>query len=530
MSNHDPLNPEPSQCAACGVKNALEDRTDEWGDTYTICTTEGCSYDQHLGAMADAMRAEKAAAKPPRHTASDGEFYPLTDYGNAQRFSKQHGDDLRWCEETGKWLIWSGERWATDRTGEVMRRAKQTARSIYEEASAQEDKSARKRLADHAKASESATRLKAMIDLAKSEPSIPVTVEQLDTDPFKLNVLNGTLDLRDGTFSKHRRSDLITKLAPIEYDPNATCPHYDAVMDRSMAGNTELIRYIDRLGGLCLTGDIRHHILPIFWGDGQNGKSTIIDLWVWMLGDYASWAPESLMTTRSGDEHPTEVADLCGKRLVVASETDEGKKLRIGMVKRLTGDAVLKGRYMRRDYFSFTRTHKSILVTNNKPRITEDSAAIWRRVKLIPFTVEIPEEEQDAALPEKLRDEAAGVLARLVRGCQDWRDNGYDLCEPAVVARATDEYRHDEDPLTEFVEQHCHFADWATVTRKELWDAYQRYAQNAGIRHPLGKQGLYGRMRKLEGVQEGYDRSHGKTQRVFKGIGLAFNGSMTNVS
>jgi putative DNA primase/helicase len=453
---------------------------------------------------------------------------PRTDYGNAQRFARDHGNDVRYCYATAQWFTFNGYRWCPDTTGQIMRRAKQTAIGIYREAAHAEDENERKALGDHAKASQSATRLKAMIDLAKSEPGIPVTVEQLDAAPWLLNTLSGTLNLYTGELYAHNRDDLITKLAPVEYDPAATCPAWETFLDRIFGSNTWLIEYVERLLAFSLTGDIRHHILPIAYGEGANGKSTLFDVAQHIAGDYACPAPESLLTTRTGNEHPTEIARLAGKRLVVASETDESKSLRIGLVKKLTGDEHLSGRYMRQDYFTFQRTHKTFLMTNNKPRISEDSSAIWRRVKLIPFTVTIPEAERDPDLPDRLKAEAPGILARLVQAAQRWIDDHYDLCEPGEVSQATEDYRADENPLGDFIEQRCILMPSANVTRHELWEAYSKWASENGEKYPLGRRALFERIRKLDGVEEGQARSGGKMQRVFKGIGLAFNGAMSH--
>jgi putative DNA primase/helicase len=470
-------------------------------------------------------KKKKRSRSKPKQPEKRAE-YPQTDYGNAQRLNRDHGSEVRYCFATGQWLIFNGYRWCPDENGEIMRRAKQTAASIYSEAANAEDDNERKALGDWAKSSQSVTRLRAMIELAKSEPGIPVSVDQLDADPWLINTLSGTLNLHTGELRKHDPADLITKLAPVEYDPQATCPAYEAFLDRIFQGNTWLIEYVERLLAFSLTGDIRHHILPIAYGEGANGKSTLFDVAQHIAGDYSCPAPESLLTTRSGDEHPTELARLAGKRLVVASETDESKKLRIGLVKKLTGDEHLSGRYMRQDYFTFQRTHKTFLMTNNKPRISEDSSAIWRRVKLIPFTVSIPRDEQDPDLPHKLKAEAPGILARLVQAAQRWIDDNYDLCEPGEVSQATEEYRADENPLADFIEQRCTMVPGANVTRPELWEAYSRWASDQGERHPLGRRSLFDRIRKLEGVEEGYARSGGKMQRVFKGIGLAFQGTM----
>jgi putative DNA primase/helicase len=219
-----------------------------------------------------------------------------------------------------------------------------------------------------------------------------------------------------------------------------------------------MIEALQRMAGYFLTGDISVQILPIFFGSGSNGKNVFLDTIMGILGPYAEEAPDGLITIRQGDEHPTEIADLHGKRLVVASETEEGRKMRIGLVKKITGNRYLKGRFMRQDYFQFERTHKTVLVTNNRPIVTESSNAIWRRLRLIPFTVTIPEAKQDKHLTDKLVAEWPGILAWAVRGCLDWQQRQCDLEFPEAVKQATEEYRADSDHVADFIAEWC--VDW----------------------------------------------------------------------
>lgn len=466
----------------------------------------------------------------PDAEAMNGGHYRLTDMGNAERLVARFGDDLRWCAAWGCWLVWTGSRWRRDETGEAERLAKKAVLAIYREAAylaESQDERARelaKKVADHAKSSERSERINAMLKLARSEPGIAVTPDMLDADVWLFNTMTGTLDLRTFELRDHDRLDLITKLSPVTFNPEAACPVYDAFIRRIMHDDDDLIEYLERLLAWCLTGDIRHHVLPIFYGGGANGKSSLLDVVLFILAEYGCPAPDSLITARHADEHPTETARLAGMRLAAASETEEGRKLRVGLVKRLTGDEHLTGRYMRCDYFTFKRTFKIILCTNNRPRVSENTAAIWRRVKLIPFTVTIPEHEQDPDLPNKLKAEASGILARLVRACRRWRDSGFDLAEPDVVRQATEEYQADEDTLGEFIETNCILAEWAKVSRSDLWEAYQRWATQSGDKFTLSRRGLYERVRKLDGVSDGQMREGGAMTRCFQGLGLAFGG------
>jgi putative DNA primase/helicase len=286
-----------------------------------------------------------------------------------------------------------------------------------------------------------------------------------------------------------------------------------------MGGNAEMVAYLARVLGRCLSGDVSEQELYFFLGEGANGKSVFLDTLAGLMGDYACEAPPSLVTSRSHEEHPTELADLCGKRLVIASETEEGAKLRIQLVKRLTGNAVIKGRFMRQDYFEFPRTHKLILVTNNKPIIRETTNAVWRRVRLIPFTVTIPRDQQDPKLLEKLRAEWPGILAWAVRGCLDWQRNGMQTPDDVMVA--TEEYRVEQDPLREYLADRCILGEQAYVVRTEIYPDYQGWADKVGERHPMDRNTFYAHLRRVPNVSEGFKRIGGNITRIWQGIGLA---------
>jgi putative DNA primase/helicase len=331
--------------------------------------------------------------------------------------------------------------------------------------------------------SESATGIKATLTLAQSEAGIALTSPDLDADLWALNCRNGTVDLRTGELLPHDPAKLMTKMAPVHYDEDAKCPLWDAFLDKIMAGKKAMIRYLQRVGGMALTGDVSEQEMYVFYGVGQNGKSVFLDTLEGLMGDYACEAPPSLLTTPRYDQHPTEIADLCGQRLVIGSETEEGDRLRIQLVKRLTGNARLKGRKMRQDFFEFDRTHTLVLVTNNKPRIGETTLAVWRRVRLVPFSVIITEAEKDTQLLKKLRAEWPGILAWFVRGCLDWQQHG--LQTPEEVKVATEQYQAEEDPLAEFLSERCILKPDLKAGRAAVYSAYRSWAEDAGEAHPL---------------------------------------------
>lgn len=452
----------------------------------------------------------KAEAKPEQRN--------TTDLGNAERLADQHADRFRFCVSWGCWLVWDGKRWARDERGEIGVAAKQTVRGIYREAADESEPRRKKDLAAWAMKSEHQPRVAAMLKLAEKEPAFVVTAAELDADPWTLNVDNGLLDLRSGKMLSHDPAQLVSKIAATRYDSDATCPTWQAFLDRSTAGDPDLQRYLQRLVGLCLTGDITEQVFPVIYGPGGNGKSVFADFVHWLLGEYATVAPDSLVTVNAGQEHPTEIADLAGRRLVVATETEEGKRLRVALIKKMTGDATLKGRKMRQDFFEFRRTHKTWLITNHRPAIRESKNAVWRRLHLIPFTVVIPRAEQDRNLLGKLRDEAPGVLAWAVRGCLDWQRDGLE--PPRAITSATRQYRRDSDPLADFIRDCCVVdGEHETfVTRKEIAAKYLAWCEEVGEDHKLPKTALYERLGDHPKVTPVNGRFGGKAQRGFRGI------------
>lgn len=445
---------------------------------------------------------------------SETEF---SDTGNAARLVRLFGESLRYVPAWDKWLVYDGKRWAADERLQVRRFVRHAVAGIITEAQALGPGHERyKKLIEWGQRSADEPRMRRMLELAKDQ--LAITPAELDADPWLFNTLSGTIDLRTAELRPHDQADYITRLAPTEYSDTIDCPLWIATLDRIMAADAGLIQFLQRLLGMCLTGDISEQVLPVMHGVGANGKSLTVDTIAGLMGDYAAQAPPDLLMVRHGDEHPTEIADLFGRRLIIASETEEGRKLRIQLVKKLTGDATLKGRYMRQDYFEFPRTHKTLLVTNNAPVVTEASNAIWRRLKLVPFDVVIPPEEQDRDLLAKLRGERPGILAWLLKGCVEWQLDG--LRVPDRVTTATAEYRDEQDVLAPFIDERCLLSEACRVTRSDLWAEWQTWVEKTRDRSRLARNGFYDRVRMLPGVADDSFTSNGRTCRGFKGLGL----------
>lgn len=448
---------------------------------------------------------------------------PFTDTGNAARVVERHSDGMRYCHQWGKWLIWDGSRWGDDVAGSAVKKAKLVFEELFEEAMDEFGKAssaARKsdakgallrksmssKLLQHAIKSQDRRAIDAALYLAQCE--LPVQPDQLDTDPWLLNCPNGTLDLRTLVLREPRRDDNITKLCPTKYDADATAPRWEQFLTEVFEGKMELVEWLQRLLGYCLTGVTTEHILPIFWGGGANGKSTLITTVFGVMGqDYAGKAPRELLISNKNTTHPTVLTTLHGKRLVAAVETGDMSAMDEVVVKELTGDDAIVCRRMYEDFWTFRPTHKILLATNHRPEVRGTDHAIWRRIKLVPFTVTFPDEKQDKDLLDKLQREASGILAWMVKGCVAWQRVG--LGEADAVKRATALYRTEQDRLAEFIAQHftmdpegklpvsvvvAKYSVWARINREPEMNgrAFAQAMRERGIMRDEGKKHFMG--------------------------------------
>ena len=446
----------------------------------------------------------------------------MTDLANAERMVARHGKVLRYCHPWSKWLVWDGRRWKVDDTAEIGRRAKETAKSIYAEAARIEDSRERQGLAAWAKQSESKSRLADMISLANSEPGIPIVPDSIDRDPWLLNVANGTLDLRNAELRPHRQEDFCTKLADVDYDPDAECTTWLAFLDRIFSGNQHLIDFLQRAAGYSLTGITSERCLLILHGKGANGKSTFLETLadILGLGEYALRTPTETLMVKPGQGGgiPNDVARLKGARFVWASESEEGQRLAEASIKDLTGGDTISARFMRAEWFDFKPEFKLWLGTNHKPVIRGTDNAIWDRIRLIPFDVRIPEEERDKQLRAKLSEEDSGILAWAVRGCLEWQAKG--LGEPEESAAAKSEYRTEMDIIGEWIDDCCFIEQYAKTSAADLYKSYSHWCEENGIIRVSQKrlaQKLYERELSREQEQSGPNRK----KYVWYGIGLS---------
>ena len=436
--------------------------------------------------------------------------FPLTDLGNAERLVALHGQDIRFVPGVG-WLVWDAKRWTRDKTGELLRRAKLTARSILREAAQCDDDELRKKIIAWARASESEPRLRAAVSLAQSELPVVAVADDLDGDPWLLTADNGTIDLRTGKLRPHDRADLITKLAGATYDPDARSEHWEKFLDRITGGNVELRAFIQRVAGYTTAGVTDEEILPFAHGPGATGKSTLVEALKAALGDYAATADFETFLARRGDAGVrNDIARLAGARMVVSVEVDDGKRLAEGLVKTLTGGDTVTARFLYAEAFEFTPRFTLWLVANTRPRVNADDDAIWRRILQIPFTVVIPPDERDPELKRALRSDAteqSAILTWLVQGCLEWQRRGLDI--PAVVREYTAEYRAENDLLGEWIADECQLGPDHWTSANDLRAAYEKWCEGAGVK-PIDAGRLWGAALKSRGcIRKKRSAGHG---------------------
>ena len=442
------------------------------------------------------------------------EEYFLTDLGNAERLAARHGKELRYCGAWGKWLSWDGRRWRYDDTGAACRLAAETVRDIRAQALQCRNPKRRKTLMQFAQQSESELRLRAMLKLGQSQQAFVAGPDDFDRDSWLLNAENGTVDLRSGELLAHEPGRMMTKLAVAPYDPSATCPTWEAFIGRVFDRRPSLIDYVQKAVGYSLTGECGEQCLFLLHGHGANGKSTFLTTLMTLLNDYARQLPMETLLARQDNSIPNDIAALRGARFVSAVEADAGKRLAESKIKQMTGQDRLAARFMRGEWFEFTPQFKLWLATNHKPSVRGCDEAIWRRLRLIPFTVTIPPEERDPALTEKLRQELPGIFRWAVEGCRRWREEG--LSAPPDVTEATDEYRDEMDIIGEYIKARCVLNPLGAASVAESYRDYEAWcARNA--EKPYSKRTFTALMR-----EHGLQTRHG-TGNVMLWDGMALD-------
>lgn len=426
----------------------------------------------------------------------------------AKDFAKFHEGQFLYVHGFDQWHYWTGTHWAADETGEVRRALIRFLEKMWKVINPL-DKERVKELQSAFGGPYQGN----ILQIASILPEFATAPSEMDADPFLLNVANGTLNLHTYDLQPHNPADRITKIARAAYDPQADTTEWDHFLKRVLP-DEDVRSYLQRFTGLSLLGIVREHILGIATGTGANGKGTYYTAVHYALGDYSHTAESDLFMTIKSNANAASpaVLGLRGTRFVVTSETEEGMTLAAALMKNLTGGDPITARPLYGRPITFDPSHTALMVTNHLPKVKGDDAALWRRIRVIPFDVVIPEEERDAELPERLRLSADAVLAWALAGLQDYQQSGMQT--PAAVERRTSKYRNDSDDLGRFIERETVADPTARTPRTDVWEAWQAFAREEGCA-PITANDLYSRIEK-----EGYDMKSSKGVRRFVGLAL----------
>jgi P4 family phage/plasmid primase-like protien len=430
-----------------------------------------------------------ATGETPRAQDEEIPLYNLTDAGNAERLTWRYKNQFLYCPQRD-WFAWDGKRWKPDGVSAITLASIATVRKIKDELNRAlegldpEKEEDRDKIADiskvynsWAKTSEGHARLEAMASIG--EKFLPVEMHRFDQDRMLFNCANGTIDLKTGELCPHRREDYITTISPVVYDPIAECSLWMDFLSDVTAGNDELIRYLQRAVGYSLTGLTVEHCMFMLWGTGRNGKSTFLEVIQHLMGEYSKAAHMNTFMQKKQDEGiPNDLAALAAARFVSATESDDGKRLAEAKIKQITGGDTVTARFLHREFFQFQPQFKIWLGTNHKPTIYGTDEGIWRRIRLIPFEVYIPDSKKDEKLTQKLISEAPGILNWALQGLEEYRLHG--MMEPEIVKASTDDYRASQDWMTRFLGEVTESSQESNIPARKLYEKYVDWCNRTG--------------------------------------------------
>lgn len=453
----------------------------------------------------------RALARPWDSADPGRKDYPRTQLGLAERLADAYGDRLRYSPALG-WVAFDGKRWETNAEHVARRWLARVVRDLLREAAEIDDPDDRHDLLAYQRRCERKGEMDGA--LWHAESILYIRREAFDRRPFLFNVQNGTVNLETGQLQPHNPDDMLTRISPVTFDPKARCPTFidfiTTITKESAEPDAkprpELVDFLRKYAGYTLTDDVREQIIVLLVGVGSNGKSTLREILQYICGEYAeTTGAETFMVKRAGGI-PNDLAALAGARMVAISESNAGAQLASGLVKLFTGGDTISARFLHREFFNFIPTGKVWLSTNNPPVIRDTSHAMWRRIRLLPFDVVIPNDQQDKQLPAKLRAEASGILNWMLAGCRDWLRDGLE--PPDIVQAATDAYRADQDILGPWLAACCERDARAASRSTALYTSFRSFAEQAGEKEKEipGSKRFAGLLRE-HGIASKHDRS-----------------------
>lgn len=429
-----------------------------------------------------------------------------SDTYNASVFYELMSDKIKWCKDYGGWFIFNGKYWEKDTNESIKKYAMKAAEEIAD----------RMRLVGN-KARSNLNRIHSnqglccMIECAKA--LMGCSVEEFDRNEYLFNCSNGTYDLNRNIFMEFNHTDLLTKKANVEHDTHAEAPRWKSFLDEIFLGDVELIEYMQRVIGYSMTAFTKEQCMFILYGHGRNGKNKFTEAISGVLGDYAMNCPSSMFVQKQNPGIPNDVARLKGARFLSASETNYNVNMDEELIKQLTGNKIITARFLNREYFDFTATFKIFLATNHKPNIRGTDTGIWRRIQMIPFKLDITEENEDKQLGDKLASEGSGIFNWMIEGYNQWIKIG--LKTPSAVKEATQIYREEEDDLGQFIKMECVIDKIGFIPSQEFRERFKFI-----MGYPKGTKALNDYMVRAGFKTTGDNRIYinGKQNRGFFGI------------
>ena len=443
------------------------------------------------------------------------------DIGNAERFLSKHGRDVLFVPKFRSWYIFGGTHWKQDAVLQVQNWIGKIPNDMLADLpppGTDEYNVALK----WANQSGNIQRLRGMEEVARSQVALPP--ESLDQHTMLFNTYSGTIDLTTGGLLEHNRDDMLTKLAPVWYDPDAECPNWEAFLLRTFGGDEEFVRYVQRVLGYAMTGEIGEKVCFFMVGPTDTGKTTFTNVIKAVFGpDYYWIAPESFMEAKQPDHIPNDLAAAKGARFALLSETREGMRLNEARLKQLTGGGSIAARFLHAEWFDYEPHMKFFIETNHKP-LLKDDPAVWRRIHLIPFVVPIDRSQQIQRYDEILIAEAPGILAWIVRGALMWQEEG--LNPPPAVTEATDAYREEMDVMGAFLDQYTEVGPSLRIRTNDLFVAYSSWLRNTQGERAMLTQQLF---RQKMG-ERGFLTLKSRGVMFYKGIALKTNVPIGDIS
>jgi putative DNA primase/helicase len=446
----------------------------------------------------------------PAETTGKGTLpeYPMTDAGNAERLKAQYGDVIRYCATYNSWYLWNGNVWIRDDAGKMLIIATTVARSIHREAADAMTPDRSRALSRWAIYSESLHARKAMIDSAA--PHIPVVPGEFDSYAELFNCRNGTLNLTTMDFYPHRKEDMLTKQAAVDYNPTAECPQWLSHLNLLFASDLDYLSGFQAMCGYTLLGSNPQQLMFILYGKGRNGKSKTIEVLARIFANYAvNIASDSLMAKRF-ETTRSDLARLSGARFATAAEGAEGARMDESIIKQITGEYAITVRKLYENEFEFCPVAKIWLTTNHEPNISGTDDGIWRRLWMLPFIVQIPPEKCDQDIAAKLLSESSGILNWCLAGLSRYYANGNRLVQPRRVSQATANLRTASDVVGLFLATECVFEVGSWLSRMAMNEMFEKWCEEEGLKQKITKKRLFSALRErgvCEGPRVGYDRS-----------------------